>query len=202
VLHVGRRRTILNNGQSLTIADFGTTYLNAIKQTLMVRIRIASVFSARSLKMRIALAAAVTGCFAVTCALADDHLEPCQGQIGEYESRVEGISRAAMPGTIEFVVTVIPSFQPEWSVGVSADKGHFLLTHVVFRTSLWGSSNVQLGPNLFGKDFSKPHIKTTAKTANVSQSLYEALRSEWDRSIAAARPTGSIGLDGEIFYFQ
>jgi hypothetical protein len=107
-----------------------------------------------------------------------------------------------MPGNVEFVVTVIPSFQPESSVGVSAANGHFLLTHVVFQSSLWGSSNVQLGPNIFGRDFSKPDIQTTARTANVSRKLYEALRSEWDRSIARARPTDGVGLDGETFNFQ
>jgi hypothetical protein len=152
--------------------------------------------------MRTALAATVTGCLAATCAVANDHLEPCVGHLAEYESRVETISRAAMPGTVEFVVTVIPSFQPEWSIGVSAAHGDFLLTHVVFQPSLWGSSNVQLGPNMFGHDFSKPHIQTTARTSKVSGYLHAALRSEWDRSIAGTRRTEGSGLDGETFNFQ
>jgi hypothetical protein len=152
--------------------------------------------------MRCALAAFVTGCLTVTCAVADEHLEPCQGHLVEYESRVEALSRAAMPGDVEFFVTVIPSFQPEWSIGVSADKGQFFLTHVAFQRSLWGSSQVQTGPNTFGYDFQKPHILTTTKTANISAELHEALRSEWDRSIAGARPSKRIGLDGVMFKFQ
>jgi hypothetical protein len=152
--------------------------------------------------MRYSLTALVTGCLTVTFALADEHLEPCQGHLAEYESRVEALSRAAMPGEVEFVVTVIPSFQPEWSVGVSADNGHFFLTHVAFQPSLWGSSLVQTGPNTFRYDFQKPQVQTTAKTANISAELHEALRSEWDRSIAAARPSKGIGLDGVTFKFQ
>jgi len=152
--------------------------------------------------MRYALAAILTCCLAVTCAVADDHLEPCQGHLAEYESRVEAISRAAMPGDVEFWVVVIPSFQPEWSVGVSADNGHFLLTHVAFQPSLWGSSLVQSGPNTFDHDFSKPHIQTKARTANISAGLHEALRAEWDRSIAGTRSTEGIGLDGVTFKFQ
>jgi hypothetical protein len=152
--------------------------------------------------MRCALAAVVTGCLTVTCAVADEHLEPCRGQLAEYESRVEALSRAAMPGDVEFLVTVIPSFQPEWSVGVSADNGHFFLTHVAFQPSLWDSSQVQTGPNTFGYDFQKPHVQTTAKTANISAELREALRSEWDRSIAGARPAQGIAVDGVTFKFQ
>ena len=152
--------------------------------------------------MRCALAAVVTGCLTVTCAVADEHLEPCRGHLAEYESRVEALSRAAMVGDVEFLVTVIPSFQPEWSVGVSADKGHFFLTHVVFQPSLWASSQVQTGPNTFGYDFQKPHVQTTAKTANISAELHEALRSEWDRSIAGARPSEGIGFDGVTFKFE
>jgi hypothetical protein len=134
--------------------------------------------------------------------MADEQLEPCRHHLAEYENRVEALSRAAMPGDVEFVVTVIPSFQPEWSVGVSADNGHFFLTHVTFQPSLWGSSLVETGPNTFGYDFQKPHIQTTAKTANISAELHEALRSEWDRSIASARPSDGIGLDGVTFKFQ
>jgi len=152
--------------------------------------------------VRFALAAVVTGCLTLTCAVAGEHLEPCQGHLAEYESRVEALSRGAMPGDVEFLVTVIPSFQPEWSVGVSADKGHFFLTHVVFQPSLWGSSQVQTGPNTFGYDFQKSHVQTTATTVNISAELHEALRSEWDRSIAGARRSEGIGLDGVTFKFQ
>jgi hypothetical protein len=152
--------------------------------------------------MRFVLVAVVTGCLTLRCASADEHLEPCQGHFAEYESRVEALSRAAMPGDVEFLVTVIPSFKPEWSVGVSADKGRFFLTHVVFQPSLWGSSLVQTGPNTFGYDFQKPHVQTTATTANISAGLHEALRSEWDRSIVGARPSEGIGLDGVTFKFQ
>ena len=152
--------------------------------------------------MRCALAAVLTGCLTVTCAVAGEHLEPCRGHLAEYESRVEALSRAAMPGDVEFLVTVIPSFQPEWSVGVSADNGHFFLTHVAFQPSLWGSSQVQTGPNTFGYDFQKPQVQTTAKTATISAELHEALRSEWDRSIAGARPSEGIVLDGVTFIFQ
>jgi hypothetical protein len=152
--------------------------------------------------MRYASSAIVMGSLAFTCAVADDHLEPCQAYLAEYESRVEAISRAATPGDIELWVTVIPSFQPEWSVGVSADNGQFLLTHVTFKPSLWGSSLVRSGPNTFAYDFSKPHIQTTVTTAKISAELHDALRSVWDSSIAGARSTEGIGLDGTTFKFQ
>jgi hypothetical protein len=152
--------------------------------------------------MRYALAAVSIGCLTATCAVAGDYLEPCQAHLAEYESRVEAISRAATPGNVEFWVTVIPSFQPEWSVSVSADNGHFLLTHVTFQPSLWGSSQVQTGPNKFGYDFQKPHVQTTVKTTSISGELHDALRSEWDRSIAGARPAQGIAVDGVTFKFQ
>jgi virulence-associated protein VagC len=125
---------------------------------------------------------------AITNAGEDDHLEPCQFRFSEYENRVESESRAAMPGKVEFWATVIPSFQPEWSVGVSLDKGRYVVTHVVFRQSLWGSSTVQSGPKIGSHDFAKPHVRTTARTAIMSPELHEALRSQWARSQAVRLP--------------
>jgi hypothetical protein len=136
------------------------------------------------------------------CAVAGEHLEPCRGLLAEYENRVEALSRAAMPGDVEFFVTVIPSFQPEWSVGVSVDNGQFFLTHVAFQPSLWRSSQVQTGPSTFGYDFQNPQVRTTAKTATIGAELHEALRSEWIRSIEGARPSEGIALDGVTFKFQ
>ena len=121
-----------------------------------------------------------------------EHLEPCRVLFPDYESRVESISRAAMPGEVALWVTVIPSFRPEWSVGISTDKGRYLVTHVVFKRSLWSRSSVATGPNTFSYDFSIPRVQTTATTASISAVLYEALRSEWSRSIDGVQPVGGI----------
>lgn len=146
---------------------------------------------------------------AIAVAEEDGHLEPCKVIFAQYEDRVESISRAAMPGEVEFWVTVIPSFRPEWSVGVSSEKGHYFVTHVVFRRSLWGRSLVQSGPSTSTYDFSKPHVRTIAKTASISAELHEALRSEWARSIEDARPADpdpngleGIVVDGVTFTFK
>jgi hypothetical protein len=66
-----------------------------------------------------------------------------------------------MPGEVELWVTVIPSFQPEWSVGISADNGRYFVTHVAFQRSLWGRSLVQSGPNTWSYDFSIPDVRCT-----------------------------------------
>ncbi|MGB6310741.1 MAG: hypothetical protein WBF89_23400 [Steroidobacteraceae bacterium] len=92
--------------------------------------------------MKFGLFAVAAGCLTVAVAVADNHLEPCRVSLVEYESRVESISRAAMPEDVELWVTVIPSFQPEWSVGISSDKGRYFVTHVAFQRSLWSSSLV------------------------------------------------------------
>jgi hypothetical protein len=146
---------------------------------------------------------------AIADAEAEDHLEPCKDIFAQYENRVESISRAAMPGEVEFWVTVIPSFQPEWSVGVSSQQGRYFVTHVVFRRSLWGRSLVQSGPTTSSYDFSKPRVRTTARTASISAELHEALRSEWARSIEGARPAEPdphglerIVVDGVTFTFK
>jgi hypothetical protein len=148
---------------------------------------------------------------AITNAAEDDHLEPCRAIFAEYENRVESISRAAVPGEVELWVTVIPSFRPEWSVGVSSDNGRYLVTDVVFRQSLWSRSLVRSGPTMGSHDFSKPRVRTLAKTASISAQLYEALRSEWARSIESTHPeeknseaTGlqEIRLDGVMFEFK
>lgn len=140
-----------------------------------------------------------------------EHLEPCRVLFPDYESRVESISRAAMPGEVALWVTVIPSFRPEWSVGISTDKGRYFVTHVVFKRSLWSRSSVATGPNTFSYDFSKPPVQTTATTANISAVLYEALRSEWSRSIDGVQPVGEntggngyqeVRLDGVKFTFK
>jgi hypothetical protein len=120
----------------------------------------------------------------------------------DYESRVEAISRGAMPGEVEFWVTVIPSFQPEWGVGTSADGGHYFVTHVVFQRSLWADSLVESGPTAMAYDFSKPRVGTVARTSSISAELYQALRSEWNRSIDGARPAEGLGLDGMTYKFQ
>jgi hypothetical protein len=120
----------------------------------------------------------------------------------EHESRVESISRTAMPGEAEFWVTVIPSFQPEWSVGVSVDRGRYFVTHVIFQQSLWGRSLVQSGPDTYSYEFSKPDVQTARHTVVISDDLHTALRSEWERSIASARPAEGLGLDGVTFKFQ
>jgi hypothetical protein len=146
---------------------------------------------------------------AIADAEGDDHLEPCKVIFAQYENRVESISLAAMPGEVEFWVTVIPSFQPEWSVGVSSEKGRYFVTHVFFQRSLWGRRLVQSGPTNSSYDFSKSRVRTTARTAIISAELHRALRSEWARSIEGARPADPdpnglerIVLDGATFTFK
>ena len=140
---------------------------------------------------------------ASTCAVAEDHLAPCNDDfLGEYERRVEAITQAAMPGPADFWVTVIPSFTPEWSVGVSTVEGRSLLTYVVFDRSFWHSSWVETAPESAINDPSKGHARAKAKTATISAALDEALRSEWDRSVNAARKSEMLGLDGETYNFR
>ena len=74
---------------------------------------------------------------AIADAEEDDHLEPCKVTFAKYENQVESISRAAMPGEVEFCVTVIPSFQPEWSVGVSSEKGRYFVKRVTATLLIW-----------------------------------------------------------------
>lgn len=145
----------------------------------------------------IAVAYAVCG-----CAVAEDHLAPCDEYFaGAYGQRVEAIAQAAMPGPANFWVTVIPSFTPEWSLSVSSVEGRYLLTYVVFDQSLWNSSWVETAPDRFTNDPSKGHARGKATTRRITAELYDALRSEWSRSVAATRQS-RFGLDGETYNFR
>jgi hypothetical protein len=136
----------------------------------------------------------------------DDHLAPCKAFFPEYKNRVESISLAAMPGQIEFWVTVIPSGPPESSVGISTDKGRYFVTHVVFQQSLWNRSLVSTGPTTMAYDFSTPPVRTTTRTARISAELYAALSSEWTRSIDGVGPinekNATVRVDGVTFEFK
>jgi hypothetical protein len=138
----------------------------------------------------------------MTSAQAEDRLAPCHDFLQEYERKVEAIAHEAMPGAVQFWVTVIPSFTPEWSVGVSVDAGHYLLTHVIFDQSLWHSSWVETGPNTQTNDPSKGNAQAKGTTTSISAELYEALHSEWDASIKAARRSDMLGLDGVTYNFR
>jgi hypothetical protein len=122
----------------------------------------------------------------------------------EYEQGVEAIAQAAMPGVPELWVTVFPSFIPEWSVSVSTIDGRHLLTHVIFDRSFWYSSWVKTGPDTAINDPSKGRARAKAKTANISAELYDALRSEWEKSIKKARASESetVVVDGVMYNFR
>lgn len=151
--------------------------------------------------MRRALFAIVSGCSAITGVDAEDRLAPCDDYQQEYYDKVEATARAAMPAPAEFSVTIIPSFSPEWSVGVSAGPEPHVLTHVVFDQSVWATSWVETGRNIT-QDLSKANARATARTATISADLYEALRLEWDESIDAATPSRMLGVDGVTYYFR
>ena len=152
--------------------------------------------------MRYARLTVILGCSAMAGAEAEERLAPCHDFLQEYERRVEAIAHEAMPGAVQFWVTVIPSFTPEWSVGVSVDAGHYFLTHVRFDRSLWHSSWVETGPNTATNDPSKGNAQAIATTTGISVELYRALHSEWDMSIKAARPSELLGLDGVTVNFR
>jgi len=137
-----------------------------------------------------------------TSAVADEHLEPCGNFLHEYESRIETISRGVIPGSIELSVTVIPSFEPEWSISVSIEKDIHYLTLVVFDQSLWQSSWVKTGPDTMKNDPSTGHATPKAKTTTISTEMYLALQTEWERSIKDARSSDQIGLDGVTYKFN
>lgn len=136
----------------------------------------------------------------------DDHLAPCKAIFPEYRNRVESISLAAMPGQVDFWVTVIPSGPPESTVGISTDKGRHFVTDVVFQQSLWNRSLVSTGPTTMAYDFSTPPVRTRTRTARISAELYAALRSEWTRSIDGVRPidknNAMVRVDGVTFEFK
>ena len=145
----------------------------------------------------------VLALFASTGALATPRLEPCdKGFLDEYNERVEAIAQSAMPGPPEFWVTAIPSFTPEWSVGLTTVNGRHLLTHVELDRSFWHSSWVESGPSQRINDPSKGYAKAKARTAVISAALRDALRTEWEKSINAARNSETYGFDGETYLFH
>ena len=135
----------------------------------------------------------------------DDHLEPCQPFLSEYEIRVDSIALAAMPGKVELWVTMLVSFQPESIVGISIDKGRYFVTNVVFQQPLWNQGGFASG-STWSFDFSKPRVRTKAATARISPELHAALDSEWARSIESAHSVEkneqSVKVDGYIFEFK
>ena len=140
---------------------------------------------------------------ATTCVVAENNLAPCTDDFpSEYEQRVEAIAQAAMPGPADFWVTVIPSFTPEWSVGVSTVEGRHVLTHVAFNRSFWHSSWIEAGPNQAINDPSKGRARAKARSTTITSALYAALWSEWDRSVNATRQSDVLVLDGVAFNFR
>jgi hypothetical protein len=112
------------------------------------------------------------------------------------------LAQAAMPAPVDLWVTAIPSFTPEWSVGVSTVQGRYLLSYVAFDRSFWNSSWVQAAHDEVINDPSKGHARAKARTTAITPTLYEALRSEWDRSLSATRRSDRSILDGETYYFR
>jgi hypothetical protein len=135
-------------------------------------------------------------------AIAQEYLAPCKSALRAYENRVDSIAHGAMAGGLEFSVTVIPSFNPEWSVGVTSDRGSFYLTYVVFDQSLWHSSWVPAGAGAMKNDASSGHAKPMVTRVRITRNLYAALRSVWAHSIASARPSEALGFDGVTYKFE
>jgi len=140
---------------------------------------------------------------ATTCAVAEDYLAPCNDDFpSEYEQRVEAIAQAAIPGPADFWVTVIPSFTPEWIVGVSTVEGRHLLTYIAFDRSFWHSSWVETGLNQAINDASKGRARAKGSSTAITPALYDALRSVWDTSVNATRQSDVLVLDGVAFNFR
>lgn len=143
---------------------------------------------------------------AIANAGENDHLEPCQDSYPEYENRLESIVRAAMPGEVDSWVTLF-SRHPEWSVGISTDKGRHFVTLVIFQRPLWGQGIVRPGTTE-SYDFSKSRVRTTVRTARINAGLHAELKFEWGRSIEGVRPLETIPgqvivrADGETFEFK
>jgi hypothetical protein len=134
--------------------------------------------------------------------IAQEYLAPCNSSLRVYENRVDAIAHQAMRGELELSVTVIPSNAPEWSVGVTGNKGAIYLTYVVFDQSLWYSSWVPAGSGAMKNDPSSSHVTSVATRIRITRELYAALRSEWERSIANAHPSEALGLDGITYKFE
>lgn len=135
-------------------------------------------------------------------AMGQEYLTPCDSSLRTYTDRVDTIAHGAMPGKLKLSVTVIPSFTPEWSIGITSDKGVLYLTYVVFDQSLYDSSWVLAGDAAMKNDPSAGHATPIAATVRINQNLYAALLSEWQKSIGRARPSRRLGLDGVTYMFE
>ncbi|HTR00807.1 MAG TPA: hypothetical protein VMH83_12485 [Candidatus Acidoferrum sp.] len=135
---------------------------------------------------------------------AQQFLEPCTTYdfSRKYEERVASLTQGAMPGKYEFGVMVIPSFTPEWGVGISKEKESIFLSYVVLNKSLWGASWVKAGSNLKQMDFSTIEILPKKVTVQINQAIYDGLRAEWERSISSNRASQFGGLDGTTYNFK
>lgn len=134
-------------------------------------------------------------------AMGQEYLTPCDSSLRAYTDRVDTIAHRAMPGKLKLSVTVIPSFTPEWSIGITSDKDVLYLTYVVFDQSLWDSSWVPARRS-HKNDPSAGHATPEATTVRITQNLYAALLSEWQKSIGRARPSRLLGLDGVTYRFE
>lgn len=138
----------------------------------------------------------------INLAKAEDHLATCDGLLSDYTRKVESISRAAMPGELELAVTVIPSFEPEWSVGITRAENKYYLSYVILDRSLWSDSWVKTGRGTRQLNVASSRAKPKGKTIIISNALHDAVRSEWERSIQDARRSDNVGLDGTQYLFQ
>lgn len=132
-----------------------------------------------------------------------EYLTPChKGFLSDYTHDVDVIARNAMPGRLKLSVIVIPSFRPEWGVGVTIQRGVTYLTYVVFDHSLWHRVSAETSNTLHGNNLPAEPVKPIARTTRISGGLSAALLAEWQRSIRAARPSPSLGTDGATFRFN
>jgi hypothetical protein len=143
------------------------------------------------------LAFALGGVFQGSCG-AQNALEPCQDELADpYHGAVGQVIDKAVARPASLQLTTFPSFEAESGLRLAGTELYF----VEFKSSYWGESQYLARDGSYRMDFSRPKILTKVRHAPLSAGLAQRVERAYAGSIAKAKKSDWMGLDGVIYLF-
>lgn len=145
----------------------------------------------------IPLISALALAFVPISADAQSSLEPCADFLGDYYRGVDRAIDRAVVGTPRLSITTFPSFSPESGVRLAGDSVQL----VELDSSFWYDSTRIDGRGRGRHEFSATRVKTRLYRARVSARLSKRIENAYSLTIARARKSDRMGLDGVTYRF-
>lgn len=127
-------------------------------------------------------------------------LQPCDSMdANPYYAGVNRIISGAVRQPSQLQLTTLPSFSEESGVRIVGDDIYF----VQFRSFYWGEASPRLdGPGDGHMNFTKPKIATKTIHAPMSPALVRRVEQIYAKTIANAKQSNQMGLDGTSYIFS